>query len=82
MYLKDYNKVPVLDHEDILKIKDSYRKVSFFWKTKKKVGEERNGNFGFQRLQKKKNSRPPSSSGEVQYQDPILISMIRNLPPT
>ena len=80
---------PVLDHEDMPKIKDSYRKAVtavLLENQEKAMAEEHGmGNFGFQRLHEAPapvNAAPTaSSSGEVQYQDPILISMIRRAMP-
>ena len=80
---------PVLDHEDMPKIKDSYRKAVtavLLENQEKAMAEEHGmGNFGFQKLHEAPapvNAAPTaSSSGEVQYQDPILISMIRRAMP-
>ena len=70
---------PVLDHEDMPKIKDSYRKAVtavLLENQEKAMAEEHGmGNFGFQKLQEAPapvNAAPTGSgTGEVQYQDPI-----------
>jgi hypothetical protein len=80
---------PVLDHEDMPKIKDSYRRAVtavLLENQEKAMAEEQGMNgFGFQSLQEAPapvNAAPTaSSSGNVQYQDPILISMIRRAMP-
>ena len=80
---------PVLDHEDMPKIKDSYRKAVtavLLENQEKAMAEEHGmGNFGFQQLQEAPapvNAAPTGSgTGEVRYQDPILISMIRRAMP-
>ena len=81
---------PVLDHEDMPKIKDSYRRAVtavLLENQEKAMAEEQGMNgFGFQNLQETSptpvNAAPTaSSSGNVQYQDPILISMIRRAMP-
>ena len=80
---------PVLDHEDMPKIKDSYRKAVtavLLENQEKAMAEEHGmGNFGFQKLHEAPapvNAAPTGSgTGEVQYQDPILISMIRRAMP-
>jgi len=81
---------PVLDHDDMPKIKDSYRRAVtavLLENQEKAMAEETGQNaYGFQSLSEAApatiNQAPAaSSSGRVQYQDPVLISMIRRAMP-
>ena len=81
---------PVLDHEDMPKIKDSYRKAVtavLLENQEKAMAEEHGmGNFGFQSLQEapapvNATTTGSSASNSIAYQDPILISMIRRAMP-
>ena len=80
---------PVLDHADMPKIKDSYRRAVtavLLENQEKAMAEETGQNaYGFQSLSEAPapiNAAPTaSSSGQVRYQDPVLISMIRRAMP-
>jgi len=81
---------PVLDHSDMPKIKDSYRRAvtAVLLENQEKAMAEEDGQnaYGFQSLSEAApatiNQAPTgSSSGPVRYQDPVLISMIRRSMP-
>ena len=81
---------PVLDHEDMPKIKDSYRRAVtavLLENQEKAMAEEAGQNsYGFQNLHE---APPPTTatttgstaSNSIAYQDPVLISMIRRSMP-
>ena len=81
---------PVLDHEDMPKIKDSYRRAVtavLLENQEKAMAEEQGMNgFGFQSLQEapapvNATTTGSTASNSIAYQDPILISMIRRAMP-
>ena len=82
---------PVLDHEDMPKIKDSYRRAVtavLLENQEKAMAEEQGMNgFGFQSLQETSpapvnaTTTGSTASNSIAYQDPILISMIRRAMP-
>ena len=92
MYLAEglQNKwAPVLDHEDMPKIKDSYRRAVtavLLENQEKAMAEEAGQNgYGFQTLSEApapvQAAPTASGTGQVTYQDPVLISMIRRAMP-
>ena len=72
---------PVLDHEDMPKIKDPYRKAvtAVLLENQERAMAEQAQAEGRGPLSEALVNLAPtaSSSGQVQYQDPVLISMIR-----
>ena len=76
---------PVLDHEDMPKIKDPYRKAvtAVLLENQERAMAEQAQAEGRGPLSEALVNLAPtaSSSGQVQYQDPVLISMIRRAMP-
>ena len=76
---------PVLDHEDMPKIKDPYRKAvtAVLLENQEKAMAEQAQAEGRGPLSEALVNLAPtaSSSGDIQYQDPVLISMIRRAMP-
>ena len=70
---------PVLEHEDMPKIKDPYRKAvtAVLLENQEKAMREQaeQGNFGMI------TENPTNNTGDVTFQDPVLISMIRHTMP-
>ena len=70
---------PVLEHEDMPKIKDPYRKAvtAVLLENQEKAMREQadQGNFGML------SENPTNNTGDVTFQDPVLISMIRHTMP-
>ena len=70
---------PVLEHEDMPKIKDPYRKAvtAVLLENQEKAMKEQanSGNFGIL------SEAPTNNIGDVQNNDPVLISMIRSTMP-
>ena len=77
---------PVLDHEDMPKIKDPYRRAvtAVLLENQEKAMKEQSSSDSWGMLTE---ATPPvatataSSSGVIQYQDPVLISMLRRAMP-
>ena len=76
---------PVLDHEDMPKIKDPYRKAvtAVLLENQEKAMAEQAATEGRGPLSEALTGKAPTGSGtgQVQYQDPVLISMIRRAMP-
>ena len=71
---------PVLDHEDMPKIKDPYRKAvtAVLLENQETAMREQaaSGNFGVL-----SEAAPTNNTGDVENSDPVLISMIRSTMP-
>ena len=75
---------PVLDHEDMPKIKDPYRKaVTAVLLENQEIAMREQGNQQQGFLSEAIGNLAPtgSSSGPIQYADPVMISMIRHTMP-
>jgi len=76
---------PVLEHEDMPKIKDTYRKAvtAVLLENQEKAMREQasQGNWGSLNEAPTNVAPTAAASGDVQYADPVLISMIRRAMP-
>ncbi len=71
---------PVLDHEDMPKIKDPYRKAvtAVLLENQEKAMAEEGGQYLSEAAPVNKSS---AAGGNVAYADPVIISMIRHTMP-
>ena len=77
---------PVLDHEDMPKIKDPYRRAvtAVLLENQEKAMKEQSSSDSWGMLTEATPTvatATASSSGVIQYQDPVLISMLRRAMP-
>ena len=73
---------PVLDHEDMPKITDRYRRaVTAVLLENQEIAMKEQASQGQQMLSEAIPTNNISAGGQVQYADPVLISMIRRAMP-